>query len=148
MAGRIRHIASVVSFMLMQLPMPGTWRKVFARWGGVNLTGRWYFIGKGVTFDSVYPQNITIHDHVHITADVTILTHLLDTTNPDRDDIHWVEGHIEIDELAFIGTGSIITGNVHIGRGAIIGAGSVVTKDVPAYEIWAGNPARFIKKRP
>lgn len=29
----------------------------------------------------------------------------------------------------------------------MIGAGSVVTKDVGPYEIWAGNPARFIRKR-
>lgn len=148
MANKLRHIATVLCLSLMQLPMPGTWRKLFARLGGVRLTGKWYFIGKGVTFDSVYPQNITIHNHVHITSGVTILTHLLDTRNPDRDDIHWVEGHIEICEHAFIGTGSIITGNVRIGRGAIIGAGSVVTKDIPDYEIWAGNPARFIKARP
>jgi acetyltransferase-like isoleucine patch superfamily enzyme len=36
---------------------------------------------------------------------------------------------------------------VHIGDGAIIAAGSVVTKDVPPYEIWGGNPARFLKSR-
>jgi len=34
-----------------------------------------------------------------------------------------------------------------IGDGAVIGAGSIVTKDVGPYEIWAGNPARFIRKR-
>ena len=28
----------------------------------------------------------------------------------------------------------------------MVGAGSVVVKDVPAYEVWVGNPARFIKK--
>lgn len=36
---------------------------------------------------------------------------------------------------------------VTIGDGAVIRAGSVVTKDVGPYEIWAGNPARFIRKR-
>jgi acyl-[acyl carrier protein]--UDP-N-acetylglucosamine O-acyltransferase len=34
---------------------------------------------------------------------------------------------------------------VTIGDGAIIGGGSVVTKDVPAHEVWAGNPARYMK---
>lgn len=38
-------------------------------------------------------------------------------------------------------------GGVTIGDGAVIGAGSIVTKDVGPYEIWAGNPARFIRKR-
>lgn len=36
---------------------------------------------------------------------------------------------------------------VTIGDGAVIEAGSIVTKDVGLYEIWAGNPARFIQKR-
>ena len=38
-------------------------------------------------------------------------------------------------------------GGVHIADGVVIGAGSVVLKDVGPYEIWAGNPARFIRKR-
>ena len=40
---------------------------------------------------------------------------------------------------------SVIIGDVHIGDNATIGAGSVVTKDIPANEVWAGNPAHFIK---
>lgn len=46
----------------------------------------------------------------------------------------------------FIGAHCIIMKGVSIGDGAVIGAGSVVTKDVPANEIWAGNPAKFCKK--
>lgn len=41
---------------------------------------------------------------------------------------------------------AVIVGNVHIGSNSVIGAGSVVLSDVPENEIWAGNPARFIKK--
>ena len=47
----------------------------------------------------------------------------------------------------WIGERVLIKGGVEIGDGAIIGMGSVVTKSVGAYEIWAGNPARFIRMR-
>jgi acetyltransferase-like isoleucine patch superfamily enzyme len=47
----------------------------------------------------------------------------------------------------YLGTGCVILGGVHLGDGAIIGAGSIVTRDVPAYEMWAGNPAKFVKVR-
>jgi len=44
----------------------------------------------------------------------------------------------------FVGANSIILKGVTIGDRVIIGAGSVVCKDIPADEIWAGNPVRFI----
>ena len=47
----------------------------------------------------------------------------------------------------WIGANAMIEAGVKIGDGAVIGMGSVVTKNVGAYEIWAGNPARFIRKR-
>jgi len=47
----------------------------------------------------------------------------------------------------WIGSNTIIKSGVTIGNGAVIGMGAVLTKDVGAYEIWAGNPARLIRKR-
>lgn len=41
-----------------------------------------------------------------------------------------------------IGSNATILGGITIGDGALIGAGSVVTKNVPAGEVWAGNPAK------
>jgi serine acetyltransferase len=41
----------------------------------------------------------------------------------------------------------LIKGGIKIGNGSVIGMGSVVTKDIGDYEIWAGNPARLIRKR-
>lgn len=53
---------------------------------------------------------------------------------------------ILIEDGVFVGAGSFILKGVRIGKYSIIGAASVVTKDIPEYELWAGNPARFIRK--
>ncbi|MBP1920097.1 acyltransferase [Youngiibacter multivorans] len=53
---------------------------------------------------------------------------------------------IIIEEGVFVGAGSIILKGVTIGRHSIIGAGSVVTKNIPPGEVWAGNPATFVRK--
>ena len=51
-----------------------------------------------------------------------------------------------IQKGAFIGAHSIILKGVTIGEKSVIGAGSVVTRSVPAGEVWAGNPAHFVRK--
>ena len=53
---------------------------------------------------------------------------------------------VKIGNDVFIGAKCIILKGVEIGDRSIIGAGSVVTKNIPNDEIWAGNPARFIRK--
>jgi UDP-2-acetamido-3-amino-2,3-dideoxy-glucuronate N-acetyltransferase len=47
---------------------------------------------------------------------------------------------------ASIGAGAVILPGIAIGQKAMIGAGAVVTKSVPDGEIWAGNPARALKR--
>ena len=47
----------------------------------------------------------------------------------------------------WIGSNSLIKGGIVIESGAVIGMGSVVTKNIGAYEIWAGNPAKIIRSR-
>lgn len=54
---------------------------------------------------------------------------------------------VSIQSDACVYAGAIILPNVSIGSGARVAAGAVVTKNVPPYEIWAGNPARFIRRR-
>lgn len=49
---------------------------------------------------------------------------------------------------AKIGAGAIVIAGNNIGQGSVIGAGSVVTKSIPPYQLWVGNPARFLKDLP
>lgn len=56
------------------------------------------------------------------------------------------KGSIEIGNNVWIGDKATVLSGVHIGRGCIIGANAVVTKDVPAYSVVAGNPARIVKQ--
>ncbi|MCC0777155.1 acyltransferase [Bacteroides faecis] len=93
-----------------------------------------------VGIDTVAPNKIFIGNNVPITA----LTHYLD---PSRLGRMFRIGEVHIEDDVFIGVNVIICNSVTIGKGAIIGAGSIVTKDIPPYQVWAGNPARYIKDR-
>jgi acetyltransferase-like isoleucine patch superfamily enzyme len=52
-----------------------------------------------------------------------------------------------IEDNVAVGSNVTILGNITIGEGALIGAGSVITKNVPAREVWAGNPAKKIRDK-
>jgi len=95
--------------------------------------------------------SITIGDYVNIGGGVKIYDtdfHSLDPKlragNADME--HKAKSPVVIKDNAFIGAYSIVLKGVIIGENSIIGAGSVVTKSVPNNQIWAGNPAKFIRE--
>jgi acetyltransferase-like isoleucine patch superfamily enzyme len=86
------------------------------------------FVGHNVTFiNDPYPRATGFDGSLQTEEDWTVV--------PTR-----------VETGASLGSGSTILCGVTIGKGALVGAGSVVTKDIPPYEIWAGNPARFLRK--
>ena len=110
-------------------------------------------IGNNVSMSNttlVSKMEIKIGDGVMIGNGVTIYdTDFHSIQYSDRiskNDPSIISKKVEIKEGAFIGAGSIILKGVTIGRYSIVGAGSVVTKNIPDNEIWAGNPARFIRR--
>lgn len=99
------------------------------------------FIGESVTFDTNYPQDIIIHPGVRLTAGCRIVTHFMNPFTHSYD-----RGKVEICRGAYLGMNTLVVKPVTIGENAIVGAGSIVTKNIPAGEVWAGNPARFLRK--
>ncbi len=93
---------------------------------------------------------VTIEDNVLIGSGTKIWDtdfHSVDITYRNCSENPYIKSlPILIKEGAFIGACSIILKGVTIGRNSVIGAGAVVTKNVPDNEIWAGNPAKFVKK--
>ena len=126
-----------------KLPIRGHQRLKFVKMGGVNVKGP-CLIYRNVYFDSTAPHLITIEKGVTITQNTTILTHFFD---PEQKGRMFRLGKVHICEDAFIGCNVVICNAVTIGKGAVVGAGSIVTKDIPPYQVWAGNPARYIKDR-
>jgi acetyltransferase-like isoleucine patch superfamily enzyme len=93
-------------------------------------------------------ESITIDDNVLIGAGVKIYD--TDHHEINSNDRVNKNGNIKVSPIlikknAFIGAGSMILKGVTIGENSVVGAMSVVTKDIPDNEVWAGNPAVFIR---
>ena len=70
-----------------------------------------------------------------------------DASRPMREQPLNSRGDIVIEDDVWLGLNVCVMDGVTIGRGAVVGAGSVVTKDIPAYAIAGGVPARVISYR-
>ena len=101
-------------------------------------------IGNNVTIKSGVQiwDGVTLEDNVFVGANVTFTN----DRYPKTKNAAWKLEKTLVKRGASIGAGSTILCGITIGEHAMIGAGSVVTKDVPAGELWFGNPARFVRK--
>lgn len=101
-------------------------------------------VGNNVTVKSGVQlwDGVTLEDNVFVGPNVTFTNDLFPRSkNPD-----WELSKTVVKKGASIGANSTILCGITIGENAMIGAGSVVTKDVPAGELWVGNPAKFLKE--
>lgn len=117
--------------------------------GCTFLQGRKVYLGKRsiINFGCLLDGRkfeIRIGDDVSIGPRATILTLGHDPQSPQMADRG---GAVVLGNRVWIGYGALILPNVEIGEGAVVGAAAVVTKDVEAYSIMAGNPARKIGER-
>ena len=87
-------------------------------------------------------DGIELEDEVFIGANVSFTN----DKYPRSHSKDWTLLKTKVCKGATIGAGATILPGLTIGEGAMIGAGSVVTKDVPAGELWVGNPAHCVSK--
>ncbi len=130
---------------------------VYEREGASIKVGSRTFIGRGLF---TIAESLEIGDDVMISWNVTIADHDSHSLkfSERRNDVemnafkglkNWEAikmAPVKILDKAWIGFGSTILKGVTVGEGAIVGANSVVTKDVPAWCVVAGNPAKLIRE--
>lgn len=129
--------------------------RTFDSWKGVTYTPK-ITIGDNVNIETDCHisaiNNVSIGNNVLMASFVYISDHSHGNVNkmdgwmdaPLSRSLY-TKGPVIIEDDVWLGEKVSVMPGVHIGRGAIIGANSVVTKDIPAYAVAAGSPAKVIK---
>lgn len=136
---------SVICWMFPKM-RPFLWRCI-----GVKM-GRDVSIGWDVFLDVNYAKNLVVEDDVWFANRSIVFCHRRDMSE------YFIGGRYKespqhaykttIKKGACISIGAIVMPGITIGEGAVIGTGALVTKDVPAWSIVAGVPAKVIKMLP
>jgi acetyltransferase-like isoleucine patch superfamily enzyme len=114
------------------------------------------FVGSGLLIAS---EEIVIGNDVMLSWGVTIVdhnSHAVDFQSRRHDVSNWARGEkdwsriprkaVILEDKCWVGFDASILKGVTIGEGAIVAAGSVVTKDVPAWTVVGGNPAKILRE--
>ena len=117
--------------------------------GNCNICSHCFIENEAVIGNNVTIKNgvqiwdgIILEDNVFVGANVSFTN----DRYPHAKNAEWKLEKTLVKKGASIGAGSTILCGITIGENAMVGIGSVVTKDVPASELWYGNPAKFVKK--
>lgn len=116
---------------------------------GCNL-GKNVSIGWDVYFDVGNAKLIIVEDDVWIASRALLLCHRRDMSVYYKNERYKEVPHLHLPIIlkkgCCVSMGAIIMPGVTVGEGAVVGAGALVTKNVPAWTIVAGTPAKVIKE--
>lgn len=144
-------LSNMMDWAILEPFNPRKLRPAIIRGMGANV-GKGVFIGDHVVVDLSHADLIEIDDYAHITGGCRLLCHQRDLSNYYIGDnaalCGYKLGKIHIGKGCMIGMETMIMPGVTIGEGAIVGAGSLVTKDIPAWTVATGRPAKVVKQIP
>ena len=147
----LKHLEKMLDRFYLEPFAPRKLRPILIRKMGCHV-GKNTFFGDYVRIDTSYADMIYIGDYTHITSGCRLLCHQRDLTGycvgDNAADLGYKTGEIHIGKGVMVGMETIIMPGVTIGDGAIIGAGSIVTRDIPAWTIATGRPAKVVKEIP
>lgn len=146
---RSKFLCNMMDWAILEPIAPRKLRPWILKRLGCHL-GKDVFIGDHVRVDAGHADLIYIDDHAHITGGCRLLCHQRDLRHYRKGDdaakLPYRLGEIHVGKGVMIGMESMIMPGVTIGDGAIVGAGSLVSKDIPAWTIATGCPARVVKE--
>lgn len=146
---RGKFLTNMMDWSLLEPFAPRKLRPWILRRLGCHV-GKNVFIGDHVRVDTGHAKLIYIGDYSHVTGGCRLLCHQRDLKNYRKGDnaakLRYRVGEIHIGVGVMIGMESMIMPGVTIGDGAIVGAGSLVTKDIPAWTVATGCPARVVRE--
>ena len=144
-----KRLEKMMDWPILQSFNPRKIRPILMRKMGCKV-GKECFIGDYVRIDLGHADMITLEDHVSIAAGVRLLCHQRDFSNykvgDDYMDLGYIVKPIVLKKGCLVGMESFVMPGVTIGEGAVVGAGSLVTKDVPAWSVATGRPAKVVKE--
>lgn len=144
-------LSCIMNNWLLSPLLPRKIRPWVLRKVGCNV-GKDVFIGDSVKIDSGHSDLITIEDGVSIAGGTRLLCHQRDFSNYCVGDEYLALGYIlkpiVLKKGCLIGMESFVMPGVTVGEGAVVGAGSLVTKDIPAWTVATGRPAKVVKNIP
>jgi acetyltransferase-like isoleucine patch superfamily enzyme len=148
---RLKFLSNMMDWAILEPFNPRKLRPSFMRKMGCHV-GRGCYIGDHVGIDLGHADMITIEDGVSVASGTRLLCHQRDFTHYYVGDDYMKLGYIikpiVLKKGCLIGMESFVMPGVTVGEGAIVGAGSLVTKDIPAWTIATGRPAKVVKQIP
>ena len=148
---RLKFLEGMLDWAILEPFEPRKLRPFILRRMGCKV-GKGCFIGDYVRVDTSHTDMITIEDGVSIASSSRLLCHQRDFSDfcigDDYMKLGYIVKPIVLKRGCLVGMESLVMPGVTIGEGAIVGAGSLVTRDVPAWTMAAGRPAKFIKAIP
>lgn len=146
-----KRLEKMMDWPILQSFNPRKIRPILMRKMGCKV-GKGCFIGDYVRVDCGHADMITLEDSVSVASGVRLLCHQRDFSDfcvgDDYMKLGYVIKPIILKKGCLIGMESFVMPGVTVGEGAIVGAGSLVTKDIPAWTIAAGRPAKVLKEIP